>query len=231
MGIIADLRIRRFPWLESGGGTTLPCESRGSGREQVGGGPWPSWAKLLASIAILMHGTAVVISALAAPPSSGFERGLARRFRHYYGLVDMGYSYRFFSPDPAPLPIVTARLRFNDGSEKVVRLPNRRTSRRWLQLRLIALAITLAKDLDSERFGQPGSGCSRWARSYARHLQKREKGQDCVQVDLYLRRPPAPRSGRADLLRAESSELILNADEEGASTVPVWIGSFRCDGS
>src|SRR5207302_1058751 len=105
-----------FPDRVNGPGTPANARSgrRAAGKgtvmaEPTGGGPtaperagWPAWAEDWVSLLVLVHLTALVVGAFAAPPMSMLEGVLARFFRPYYGLVDMGYSYHFFAPEPPP---------------------------------------------------------------------------------------------------------------------------------
>src|SRR5579883_2258856 len=62
--------------------------------------PWPSWACQLASLALLLHIVAILAAALASPPSSPLEMRLAGIFAPYYNLIDQGYAYRYYAPEP-----------------------------------------------------------------------------------------------------------------------------------
>src|SRR4051794_14766988 len=87
---------------------------------------WPPWKRRLVSALLLFHMIAIGIAAASAPPASELERVLSTAFGRYYDLVDQGYAYRYYAPEPPPTPVVTATVRFADGRpEETVRLPRR----------------------------------------------------------------------------------------------------------
>lgn len=207
------------------------------GRDRLGSGEragvgWPAWARRLATGGLLFHLTAIVAAALSAPPSSPLERALADRFARYYDLIDQGHAYRFYAPEPPPTPVVTARLRFDDGRvEQEIRLPDRSLRPRLRYQRHLALANHLYVDFEAaRRAGAEGGGPDRppslWGASYARHLC-RTRGCDGValyvrmhlipDLDLVLDELAGPGAGPVDL------------DAERFYTTPERIGDYSCD--
>ena len=88
---------------------------------------WPSWQKRVVTAILAFHFVAILAGAFAAPPSSSLEQALATAFAPYHQVVDQGYSYRYFAPEPGPTAIVTATIEYADGRpEEVVRLPTRK---------------------------------------------------------------------------------------------------------
>src|SRR5689334_336552 len=77
---------------------------------------WPAGVRGLISVALLLHISAILAGALAAPPSSSLEQSLAQMFAPYHQLIDQGYAYRYYAPEPGPTPVVTAELRPADAS-------------------------------------------------------------------------------------------------------------------
>ncbi len=86
----------------------------------------------LASVVLVVHFSAVLAGAFGAGASSMLEQAAARAFSPYNNLVDQGYGYRYYAPEPGPTPVVTATLHYADGREEVVRLPTRGV---WPRLR------------------------------------------------------------------------------------------------
>ena len=133
--------------------------------------PWPGWARVAVSAALLFHMGAVLGGALGVPPSSLLEQSIAEVFTPYYDLVDLGYSYRYYA-EPPPTPVVTATLEFGDGRpEETVRLPGREVAGpRMRHQRQLALANALFMDVQEAKERTGDSSKSRLARAYARHL-------------------------------------------------------------
>jgi hypothetical protein len=210
-----------------------------SGTAQLGR-IWPTWARRVVTGLLLYHLAAVLVGALAAAPASPLEQGLWGLFRNYYGLADQGYAYRFYAPEPPPTPVVVATLRFKDGTERTVRLPDRALRPRLRYQRHLALANTLAAEVAADRQehdrppGLPGPPPEHrhddWARSYARHLCLAYGDRGCAAVTLSLRLHLIP-----DLLRVRAalaagpSAKGVDLDDEEFYTVPEKIGEFSCD--
>ena len=200
--------------------------------ERGGAVGWPTWARRLATVGLLLHITAILAGALAAPPSSPLERAIAGRFAHYYDAIDQGQSYRFYAPEPPPTPVVTARLRFADGRpDEEVRLPDRTARPRLRYQRQLALANHLFVEFDASRreaeeSAEPARPASLWGASYARHLC-RTRGADGVA--LYVRMHLIPDLGTVlDELRGPSTNPI-DLDADRFYTTPVRIGDYACD--
>lgn len=191
------------------------------------GGRWPAWARIVVTIALLIHMAAVVAGTLAVPPSSLLERAVAARFAPYLWFVNHGYGYRYYAPEPPPTPVVTARLHFSDGRpDAEVRLPDRSLEPRLRYQRHLALANYLYLEFDSARDISPEQRHLRWAASYARHLCL---AYGCVRVTLTARMHmiPDPAAMREALARSPTGRIDL--DDEQFYTVPERIGDFACD--
>ncbi len=189
---------------------------------------WPTWARVAVTLVVLIHACAIWIGAWASPPSSPLERSLADGFRGYYDLLDQGYSYRYYAPEPPPTPIVTATILYADGRSEEVSLPDRATRPRMLYQRELALANSLFLEVEESRQhrGDPGHGP--WAHSYARHLGKIHPGAKTVALSLQLHLIPDP-ARVEEQLRATGKAPDLDAPE--FYTVPERIGEYPCDAS
>lgn len=191
-------------------------------------GGWPAWARGLASIALLLHGMAVLTAALAASPSSLLEQALVQPFMRYHQWIDQGYTYRYYAPEPPPTPIATAKIQFGDGRpEVVVRLPDRATRPSLRYQRQLALANHLTVDFETARAITGDSANSTWARSYARHLAKRYP--EAISITLYsqIHLIPDPERVRQELAAPGRPRVDLDAEE--FYTTPERIGEYPCD--
>ena len=195
----------------------------------VGGSrrPWPPWARVAITLALLFHAGAIWAGAWAAPPASDLQRGIAGLFRGYHGLIDQGYSYRYYAPAPPPTPVVTATISFKDGRTETVRLPDRATRPRMLYQRELALANHLMSDVEEARGAKGDPSESLWARSYARHLGKTHPGATMVRLSSQLHMIPDPGRVAAEIRDGHPVDL----DDEASYTVPERIGDYPCDAS
>lgn len=209
-----------------GGIKTDPSLARMQGGHDAG---WPVWARCLASAALGIHLAALLAAALAAPPSSDLERAAADLFAPYLQLIDQGYAYRYYAPEPGPTPVVTARLRFEDGREESVRLPTRGLLPRLRYQRQLALANHLANDYGQARAATGSGRNSVWARSYARHLARTRGGRGCVSVVLSVQWHLAPEPERVAEQTSQSGRVV-DLDAEEFYTAPERIGEYSCDG-
>jgi hypothetical protein len=189
---------------------------------------WPRWARVLVTIALVIHIAAVVAGTLAVAPSSLLERTAADLFAPYLWFVDQGYGYRYYAPEPPPTPVVTARLQFADGRPDLeLRLPDRSLIPRLRYQRHLALANHLYLEFDSARVINPEDRQLRWAQSYARHLCRT---YGCARVTLSARLHMIPDLAAVRAALARSGKGGIDLDDEQFYTVPERIGEFACDG-
>jgi hypothetical protein len=194
---------------------------------------WSPWARRVVTAALLFHFAAVLAGALGAPPSSPLERAIADAFAPYHQVLDQGYSYRYYAPEPGPTPVVTAKIRFDDGRpEETVRLPERGVWPRLRYQRQLALANHLVSDFEEARSATGDGQQSVWARSYARHLARTRKAKGCASVTLYAQAHLIPDPGRVReaLEHADGGSSPVDIDAEEFYTTPERIGEFPCDG-
>ena len=199
--------------------------------EPAGTGPgWPAWARRLVTVGLVFHALAILAGVWAAHPSSDLEMAIDRVFLPYQGLIRQGYSYRYYSPEPPPTPVVTATLGFRDGRpEEVVRLPERGKWPRLLYQRELNLANWLMVDVDeARRFAGDGSK-SRWAQAFAAHLGRTHPGCASVILRNQLHLVPPLDRVREGLARPGTEPVDLDAVEY--YTTPERIGEFPCDAS
>jgi hypothetical protein len=176
---------------------------------------------------LLFHLVALLAAALGEPPASGLERSVRDLFGAYYQVIDQGYAYRYYAPEPGPTPVVTAVIRYADGSpEETVRLPARGTLPRLRYQRQLALANHLTEDFDAARRETGDGSNSAWARSYARHLARSRPGAAAVTLSTRMHLIPDPAAVRASL----EARRPVDLDAEEFYTAPERIGEFPCDG-
>ncbi len=221
------------------GGISIPDPGNafGGGKEPAGRSAesgevspaWPTWARVVASLVILYHVTAVVAGSLGVPPSSDLERGIADLFTSYHELMDQGYAYRYYA-EPPPTPVVTATLEFGDGHpEQTVRLPGREVpGPRLRHQRQLALANALFGDYQEAKQASGEGERSRWARAYARHLCRTNPG--CRSVTLRVQQHMNPDILRTREAYAARGARTVDLFDESLFTTPERIGDFPCDG-
>ena len=193
---------------------------------------WPSWARRLVTLGLIFHALAILAGVWAAHPASDLEAAVDRVFVPYQGLIRQGYSYRYYSPEPPPTPVVTATLAFRDGRpDQVVRIPERGKWPRLLYQRELNLANWLMADVDeARRFAGDGSK-SRWAQAYAAHLGRTHPGCSSVTLRNQLHLvPPIDRVG-SQLAHPDPGGRPIDLDDDEFYTTPERIGEFPCDAS
>jgi len=180
------------------------------------------------SLALVFHIAAVLAGAFGVPPSSPLQRAVADLFIPYFDLVDLGYSYRFYT-EPPPTPVVTATLRFgHTRSEEVVRLPARHLAGPPMRhQRQLALANALFRDVleTKERTGDGSS--SPLARAYARHFCR--TWPECQSVTLHLQHHLIPEPDAVVRATSDPGAPAFDLFDEGLFTTPEWLGDFPCD--
>jgi hypothetical protein len=191
--------------------------------------PWPVWARVAVSAALLFHMGAVMGGALGVPPSSLLEQSIAEIFAPYHDLVDLGYSYRYYV-DPPPTPVVTATLEFGDGRpEETLRLPGREVAGpRMRHQRQLALANSLFMDVRAAKERTGDSSKSRLARAYARHLCLTRR--DCRNVTLHVQHHLIPELEHVREATRSPGAPTFDLFAESLFTTPEWIGDYACDG-
>jgi hypothetical protein len=205
-------------------------ESRGahSGDRPVAAG-WPAWARLAVGLALSFHLAAVLAGAFGVQPSSQLERTAADFFTPYYGLVDLGYSYRYYA-EPPPTPVMTAALQFGDNRpEETVRLPARRVAGPTMRhQRQLALAYALFMDVQAAKERALDASQSRLARGYARHLCVSHPG--CRAVTLRMQHHLIPEIEQVRAATEDPGAPPFDLFAESLFTTPERIGEYPCDG-
>lgn len=189
---------------------------------------WPRWAQVVVSLALVFHVAAVLAGAWAVPPSSSLERAFADLFIPYFDLVDLGYSYRFYT-EPPPTPVVTATLHFGPArADELVRLPARNLpGPRLRHQRQLALANALFQDVVETRERSGHATASPLARAYARHLCR--KWPDCQSVTLHLQHHLIPEPEVVSQATSTPGAAAYDLFDESLFSTPEWIGDFPCD--
>jgi len=190
--------------------------------------PWPVWGRLLVSGLLLVHIVAILAGALGAPPASMLEREVAEVFTSYNHLIDQGYSYRYYAPEPGPTPVVTATVHYKDGRpEESVRIPERGVAPRLRYQRQLALANHLATDFSNAKKFTGDGMRSHYARSYAQHLAQLHPGASSITLYVQVHVFPTVEEA-AEILATRKTPLDVDAEE--FFSAPERIGEFPCDG-
>lgn len=145
----------------------------------------PGWVRRLATIAIVLHLTAVVVPPLSVAPSSMLASDAFVLLRPYIDLVFLDHGYRFFAPEPGPSHLVRYELEMADGTEREGVLPN--LDEHWPRL-LYHRHFMLTEFINNLSAMRPDVERA-YARSYARHLMYKT---GATRVRLYLRRHQIP---------------------------------------
>jgi hypothetical protein len=192
------------------------------------GRTWPVGVRRVVSALLILHVVAILAGALSAHPSSVLEQSLADGFAPYFQVIDQGYAYRYYAPEPPPTPVVTATVHHADGRpDETIRLPRKETFPWLLRQRQLALANHLYTDFQAAKFEGGDGSRSRWARSYARHLAKTHPGAAEVTLHAQLHLIPDVQRVREILASPVSPGVDLDAEE--FYTTPERIGEYPCD--
>lgn len=188
---------------------------------------WPPWLRVVATIAIVSHAALIWIAAWGGSPASRLEMSWRDGFRWYYGLIDQGYTYRYYAPEPPPTPVLRAVIKYKDGKTEEVRIPNRDIQPRMLYQRQLALANHLLNDVEAARAGTGDASRSRWAQSYAKHLGKTHPGAVSVALSVEMHLIPDPNEIRRQI---DATGKAPDLDDPNQFySVPERIGEFPCD--
>lgn len=174
-------------------------------------GSWPAWLRLVVSLAILFHLTAVIAPPLAGPPpASLLANRLIQPLRPYVGLLYLGHGYRFFAPDPGPGHSIAYRVtrRAGDVVEGVLPDPLRDRPRllyhrRFMVSEKIAALVPPADAPPEIRLQAKRREWGPLVLGVARQVLRE---QDGVQVTLRLVEHPLP--GPTDILEGRSDPDI-----------------------
>lgn len=145
----------------------------------------PAWVRRLATLAIVLHLTAVVVPPLSVQPASLLARDAFGALRPYIDLLYLDHGYRFFAPEPGPSHLVRYELELADGSEREGVFPN--LEEHWPRL-LYHRHFMLTEFVNSLGEFRPDVERA-YIRSYARHLLY---ATGATRVRLFLRRHQIP---------------------------------------
>jgi hypothetical protein len=209
-------------------GSRAADKGEAGGETGIAGRGWPAGARRLVSAVLIFHLVAILAGAFSAQPSSELERSIADKFSAYYQLIDQGYGYRYYAPEPPPTPVMTATVHYADGRpDRTIRLPRKETFPWLLRQRQLALANHLNTDYLAARFEGGDASRSRWGRSYARHLAKTHPGSS--EIELHMQSHLIPAVQRVRELLASPGSRGVDLDAEEFYTTPEWIGAYPCD--
>ena len=184
--------------------------------------PWPTWAKVVVSIALLWHLTAIVAYELDEPPQSLLEHEVAEKFYPYLALINEWQKHQYYSPSPPDTPIVLATVHFADGRPDVeVRLPDPAVGPRLRLQRRLAFAfnIHIEAQIPTEH---PMSGLK--AAAYARYLCRQHPGCSGVTISTQWHQIPKLRDVLRTVERGESVDL----DGPKYYSPKFFVGDYAC---
>jgi hypothetical protein len=189
---------------------------------------WPVWSRVVVSVVLLLHAAAILSGVFATPPASELERNLAEFFLPYNELIDQGYSYRYFAPEPPPTPILIAKLYDKQGRElRSVRIPERGVTPRQRYQRQLAVANAIASSVEQTR-QDPRHSLPFWSTAFGKHLGRLDPS--CARVRLFLEYHLIPNLQEiGSQLASEGRSPDL--DDPRFYSVPELIGDIECDSS
>jgi hypothetical protein len=214
--------------VDDSGRAATRSRRRGEARRAAERSRVTALGRIVVSCFIVLHLGAVLTGAFVTVPYSKLERSLVHLYRYYFGIVNQGYAYRYYSrldttvdphhPNPWGTPIVVADLEYDKpgGGRRVEesRLPE--WPGPWPRLRFqrqLDLAFHLSAD-------------PRWAASYARHLFKTT---GCSRLKIYSQQHYIPniRDLRDSLAAGQADSIDLESpDTYGPRRL---LGEFECD--
>lgn len=175
----------------------------------------------------MFHITAILLAALAAAPSSPLVFRLAMGFSWYHQLIDQGYSYRYYAPEPPPTPVVEARLIDADGRPmQTLRIPERGSWPRLRYQRELALANSVYREWRETELSEAADR-GVVASAFARHLGR---VYGCAQVEFFIVMHAIPPLGEVQQELAEGASTV-DLDADRYYETPQWVGVFPCGGS
>lgn len=149
--------------------------------------------RIVVSVMLVWHVSAVFLAPLSIPPSSGLVRRVAQGppMQWYLNGLYLNHGYAFFAPDPGDGHLVRyVVLDQNRRPIKEGEFPNRETQ--WPRLfyhRYFMLAEQTGAGLEDQL--DPNRGPRRYLEAFARHLLRQYDGQT-AHVHWIAHRPPDP---------------------------------------
>ena len=166
--------------------------------------------RIVISVALLIHLTAVIAAPLAVQPASEVQANLAQTLRPYICASYLDHGYRFFAPMPSPGHLVRYKLEMPDGSSRDGVFPDLKTQQpRLFYHRHFMLTEKLTQVFDPEEPGadDPPQARAEWQQerqifqtiveSYARYLLK-SSGAKRVTLEYVQHELPSPGDLRND---------------------------------
>src|SRR5215467_5512822 len=134
--------------------------------------------RVLISVAILAHLTAIIAAPMAVGPSSELQQNLVVAVHPYLDACYLNHGYRFFCPEPGPGHVVRYQLVMPDGDTVTGTFPDKQTE--WPRLfyhRHFMLSEKLANmlvptEVPRAQRNEAMKPFEAVARSYADHLME-----------------------------------------------------------
>lgn len=152
--------------------------------------------KIVISIALLLHLTAVIVSPLSIEGSPIAGR-LWLLFRPYVQAAYLNHGYHFFAPQPGPSHLLRYELTLPDGKQVTGSIPNRKVNRprlfyhRHFMLTEFLNMLREQAEIPGEAQEQARQVFENYSQSYASHLLA-EHGAERVTIHLVRHLIPYP---------------------------------------
>jgi hypothetical protein len=133
--------------------------------------------RVIVSLILLWHLSAVFMAGLSVPPSSPLASVVGQQVMQWYlDLLAMNRGHHFFAPDPPPGVLVRYELFDKEGKTIVGEFPNKKEY--WPRLRyhrhfMLADQATIGATNENDR----KLGSQIYLRAYGRHLLREHDGQ------------------------------------------------------
>ena len=189
---------------------------------------WPTWAKSIVSLLLLIHMTAIFATESAEMPSSEVEQITGHFFAPYCNFINQQNTHRYFSPQPGPTPTLLFRLRYKDGRpDELVRIPDPKVKPRIRFQRQLAIAFNFYfehQQVSRQLFGANTPTEMQYPIFFARRLCKTHPGCESVEAILRIHNFPPPEI--AYKAAATTGTLDLDQPEFYRSYL---LGVYNCD--
>ncbi len=194
--------------------TSSQRESGSSSRR--GGGRPAAWVRVLVSLVLVWHLTAVALAPMSLPPSSEFVVDIAQQppMQWYLDLLYLNHGYHFFAPDPGDGRLIRFAV-FDErgGLIEQGEFPN--TKEYWPRLyyhRYFMLADQVGIPSSDEEYSKQWQ--RRYLEAYARQLLREHEGQSVrVQWIVHYQLPPDLAKQEVKITDPKSYQLLMEVTQ------------------
>ena len=189
--------------------------------ETAGESLTPIWRKII-SLLLLGYLGVVLLGPISNPVASEHLTGpMARTVAPVHRMLFLGHGYRFFAPEPGPGHFVECRFKMKDGSDSVLRFPDRNLHQpRLLYHRWFMLAETIFTELegtpDAKSFSDAQAALRREVDELRSRAKLKQVKQLSARIEFLDREYKRTRKRIDNLLRSVAAALLRqqpNAEE------------------